>query len=162
MTSRLTVALLLGLLAWALPMAARAQACGIITGNSDVAFGTYDPTRLTDTPVTGNVQVYCQNQRSVNVALGAGSGTLAQRTMLNGPTNVLNYNLWKDASYTTIFGTNAAQSMTCTIGNASGGGCTGGWFFLYYSNFPVYGRITAGQYVTAGNYSDDVPITITF
>lgn len=155
------IALLLSLLACALPMAARAQVCNIVTTSSDMAFGTYDPGRAGFTDINGSVQVQCANQRSVTVALGVGGGSLTTRQMRNGIIDTLDYNLYKDASRTTVFGTAGAATMTCTAGDSTGG-CTGGQNSRYWVNFPIYGRIFPGQYVAAGSYSDDVPITITF
>ncbi|KGQ19329.1 putative secreted pili protein [Lysobacter dokdonensis DS-58] len=164
MTQRVFLALLLGLLWFALPMAARAQTCTVNT-SSAVSFGNYDPTRVPPTDITGNVQVRCFIENvTVTVSLApGGSNNFANRRMDGSSGDTLNYNLYKDAARSIVFGSGIGQTqtMTCTTGS-NNSGCTGTWFIISTANFPIYGRIPAGQYVGIGTYQDDVPITVTF
>src|SRR3970040_1746586 len=76
----------------------------LVTANS-LAFGTYDPTAA-DRDVDTTVSVRCTNGTGYTVALNAGvtaGTTLALAKMTDGP-NFMNYNLYRNALRTEIFG----------------------------------------------------------
>lgn len=152
------MAMALGLLA-CFSTAAHAGDCEVNT--SPVVFGTYDPITTTS-PMTanGNVRVECAPTNIfevlfgvyVDVALNQGSsGTFAARTMRQPPSSVLQYNLYTSAGYATIWGDGTGGTLTRSYGGG-GNAATGTGF----------GRITTGQYVTPGVYTDTITVTITY
>jgi spore coat protein U-like protein len=129
---------------------AEAQNCSISVPTS-VAFGTYDVYgAFVDT--TGTVRIGCILATNVTVDLSRGNApTFIPRYMVNGAQH-LTYNLYLDAARTTIWGDNTGGSSHSTPGTV----------FFTYVNITIYGRVTAGQDVTAGVYSDSVVATINF
>jgi len=139
------------LMLWA--MAGRAEAACTISTTA-VSFGTYDVFNASATTSTGTVTYRCGNaDHNITITISTGSsGTFANRTMKKGTEN-LTYNLFRDATFTTVWG--------------DGSGITG----QYQINNPpnntdvpltVYGRVTAQQDVSAGSYSDTVIATVNF
>jgi len=142
------------LAAWA---AAATPAKGCTISASGVAFGAYDPRAAGADDGTGPISLACPtNANSVIIALSTGtSGTYSARTMQNGG-NILNYQLYRDAARTQVWGNGTAGTFTQTLSGGSVGGGT-----RNYST-TVYGRITALQNVPAGAYLDTVTVTVTF
>lgn len=162
MTRSLFVLLLL--LAWA--GSARALclpalcSCGVTTTN--VAFGTYSPLAFGNTDSTGSVRVSCGGVAGLlipfNIAISAGaSGSHAARRMKSGA-NSLNYNLYTDASYTTLWGDGSASTQLVNAGITLD--------LLGLSpvqTFYIYGRIPGRQITTVpGLYSDTINVTLTY
>jgi spore coat protein U-like protein len=137
-----------------------------------LAFGTYDPLSATNLDSSNVVTVTCvwsagggggtQNVTPV-ISLNAGlpPGTYAQRLLRTIAGDTLNYNLYRNAARTTIFG------------NGTGGTVTGGTapttLSLPNSGAPrtgtrtVFGRIPAGQSTAVpGSYSDTITVTVTY
>lgn len=128
-----------------------------------LAFGTYNVFSATPDDSTATLSVTC-NQLSapvgnlpVTASLSKGSsGTYATRQMKSGA-NSLSYNMYANATYTTIFGD--GTSGTSTISGtfpftAVGQNVTG--------TGTIYGRIPAGQDVAVGSYSDSIVATVTW
>lgn len=113
-----------------------------------VSFGGYDPFAIQDLDGTGAVDVNCDAATPISVALSAGSGSYGVRAMHAGA-HVLNYNLYTDASYTTVWGD--GSGVTSAV---SGNGIS--------VSLPVYGRIPSGQNAHVGSYSDVIVVTLTF
>ncbi|MFG6414738.1 spore coat U domain-containing protein [Roseateles sp. DC23W] len=158
------LALLLTLLGWGAPAQALCLpavcSCGVTTTN--VAFGTYSPLAFGNTDTTGSVRISCGGVAGLlipfNIAISAGGGgTYANRRMASGA-NVLRYNLYTDASYTTLWGDGSATSQ---LVNAS--------VLLDLlglspaQTFYIYGRIP-GRQLTAvpGTYADTISVTLTY
>ena len=166
MAHRLFIVLLLGALAWAAPMIARAQNCNVEV--TAVAFGAYDPTSAIPRDANGSVQVECIAQQiPVEIRLDAGNNApgnnIANRRMVSGAYN-LPYQLYTDAARGIVWGNNAATSVTCTTGITSGV-CTGSsavFGIFQRATRPIYGRIPTAQDVGVGNYNDQVDVTIIF
>jgi spore coat protein U-like protein len=164
-------ALLLGSLL-ALPLAPlaivpAAQAAGSTTGSLGVsatvldnctiaavplAFGNYSSAANKD--ATATITVNCSTGTAYTVALDLGLGTgavLASRKM-QGPQagDLLGYQIFSDTGRTTLWGS--------TVGvNTVGGTGTG-----VDQPITVYGRVTAGQAVRAGAYTDTVGIVVAY
>jgi spore coat protein U-like protein len=136
--------------------AATTQSCTV--SNSAINFGIYDPLNpANDDNNAGSVQISCKVTGSgtalIDVALGAAAGTLTQRRLVNG-TNFLNYNIYTNPSYTTIWGDGTAGTFAQS-GALSKTVETMSWV--------LYGRIPAGQLNAApGTYTDTVQVTVTF
>jgi spore coat protein U-like protein len=131
--------------------------CTIAT--APVAFGAYDPVTANAATAlngTGTVSVTCTSGASTTVTLGqganAGGGSTAAapaRRLKDGGTDFLTYSLYSDTGRTTVWGDTAGTGVAHT-----GTGTL--------TALTVYGAVTAGQNVPAGNYSDTVVATVTF
>jgi spore coat protein U-like protein len=167
MTIRHFAALCLLLLAClAAPRAFAANDCNLVGTASGVNFGTYDPATGTAVTATGTITVACTGNRTVTFELGPGGGTILARRMTTASgTDQLSYNLYLEASNTTIFGQTgiAGSSGVCTTG-VNSQGCMGdnptGSDKL--AQRTIYGLIPAGQNVGAGAYTDTITYTVVF
>jgi spore coat protein U-like protein len=128
-----------------------------------LAFGTYDPTLANPTDITTSMTVTCTRgfleswSVSYSVELSTGnSGTYAARRM-NAGTAQLNYNVYTNASHSQVWGD--GTSSTGVVGT------TMHFNFFQFSNsatHTAYGRIPAGQDAGAGNYGDNLIVTLSF
>lgn len=129
----------------------RAEAACTLSATA-VAFGTYDVFQAGPTDSTGTITYRCGNSdRNIRIAISAGSGTFANRTLKR---------VSEDLLYNLFYG-----GFTQVWGDGTGGTTT------YFENNPpnnkdvvltVYGRITAGQDVSVGNYTDTVVVTLEY
>jgi len=149
---------------------AAAAECSVSTVG--VAFGVYDPLAVASVDATGTVSVRCVWTSSgspgtqwvspvVSLSGGLSPGTLLQRRLRNATGDLLNYNLYRDAGRTQIWGDGSSGTFTATIGPAT--------LVLLPSGSPrtgsrtVYGRMPAGQTAAVpGSYSDVITVTVTF
>ena len=161
------VAVMLGGLALALATPALAQTdsdsfnvsadvsknCTIAT--APVAFGVYDPVvanATTPLDATGAVIVTCTKGAGTRIDLNDGSNASGgNRRMAAGGGNFLTYQLYQDTSRTTVWGSGGSAGQTIA-GAPSKAPRT----------FTVFGRVPAGQDVSAGAYTDTVVATINF
>jgi spore coat protein U-like protein len=162
--TRPLLALLLTLLAWSGPARALCLpalcSCGLTTTN--VAFGSYNPLAFGNTDTTGSVRVQCGGVAGLlipfNIAISAGGGgSYAGRRMSSGG-NHLSYNLYTDASYTSIWGDGSGASQIVSAGvTLDVAGLSPAQIFW------VYGRIP-GRQLTAvpGSYADTINVTLTY
>ena len=129
--------------------------CSVSTPN--INFGTYNTVNSISLPAS-NITVTCGGiigSVAPTVQLSPGSGSYQARVM-NGPAgNKLNYNLYTNSSYTTVFGDG-------TSGTGYYSGSSQGIFLntVTYS-VPVYAQLPGGQNVAPGNYITSQPITVT-
>jgi spore coat protein U-like protein len=124
-----------------------------------LAFGAYTPGAGALTGNT-NVVVKCTKGTTFTVSLngGSGGGTVAQRLMLNGTANHLQYNLYTAAALGTIFGDGTGGSAT-VAGTGAGTGTTNA------VNVPVYGQVpdnATNQTAVAGAYTDTIAVTVSY
>jgi len=138
-----------------------------------LAFGVYTP--ITPTPVdsTALIQVNCVGDPDpgdpgfYTIAIGGGSsGDPASRYMPSGPSR-LNYNLFQDATFTTVWGdgnsgTNRIAQPFPVIGGMGMGMGMGMGTPPFNMDHTVYGRSFAGQDPAPGNYADAPIVTIEF
>lgn len=113
-----------------------------------VAFGTYDVFSGQSVESTGNVAVTCDVSTLYSISLSPGNGSFASRGMTNG-THQLNYNLFTDATRTTIWGDGSSGTAVVSASGISG-------------NHTVYGRIPASQNAHVGSYSDSIIVTVNY
>jgi spore coat protein U-like protein len=128
--------------------------CTITT--TDVAFGAYDPiTTNASTPLTatGAVSTTCTSGASATITLGQGDNAATGSTdsaplrrMANG-SNYMDYNLYSENTYTTVFDNTTGVAVTGTGAAVS---------------TTVYGSIPGGQNLPTGPYADTVLATVTF
>lgn len=152
---------LMGLLSVLVPGAAQAAIASCAVSSSTTNFGAYNPLGASPLDGVGNVRVSCSLLGlpvallvSYSIALSTGaSGSFVQRQMSNG-THVLNYNLYPSSAFSTVWGDGTGG--TPTLGDS--------YLLLLATarDYPVYGRISAGQNVSAGAYADTVVVTVNY
>jgi spore coat protein U-like protein len=130
--------------------------CSVATGT--LAFGSLSPLSAANTDASGEVRVSCGGTVGLlipwKLELGPGSGSVAARRM-TGPSATLNYNLYRDAARSVVWGEGTAGLDAFTLLNALG------WSADVV--LPVYGRIPGGQrLVPPGVYTDTIMLTLTF
>jgi spore coat protein U-like protein len=130
------------------PGAAGAQTCTFTTGPTVINFGAYDPGLGTPDDSTGTFRFNCNPNARPRVSLSTGAGTFAQRQMVMGADR-LNYNLYRDAARTQIWGDGTAPSVFLNRARRN-------------TTYTIYGRAPAGQWVAAGNYLDTITITLLY
>ena len=137
------------------PESAHAIQCRITV--TPVNFGIYIPATPAHLDVIGQLDVRCQAQPgSFSVSLGPGiSGDQLARTLSAGGSNILNYNLYRDAARSQVWGDGTPPTFVVS-GIRSGGGRPTNY------SYPIYGRIFANQGPNPGIYSDDVLATVLF
>jgi spore coat protein U-like protein len=150
----------------ALLLAGRVEAaadCTVTAGG--VAFGAYNPLATTPDDSTGTVTVTCTNTGGGNttviysVALSTGvSGAYSQRYMRSG-TPRLNYNLYRDAARTIVWGNGTGGTSLITGALTVGPGVGNG---TRSATNTVYGRAPALQDAVPGTYADTIVVTLTF
>jgi len=121
---------------------------------TSVNFGTYNVFGGSATDSTGTITIFCNNQaHNISVTLSKGaSSTYNARTMLRGG-EALSYNLFRDAARSSIWGDGTGGTSTYTDNNPPN---------ATNITLTVYGRVPAGQDVSAGSYSDTVAAVINF
>lgn len=120
-------------------------------------FGLYTPMTTSHVDVMGQVNLRCQAQPgSFTVTISAGlSGDQTARTMLSATSSVLNYNLYRDAARTQIWGDGSPPTFVISGVRPNKGPPS-------THNFPIYGRVFANQAPDAGIYNDDPLVTVLF
>ena len=120
-----------------------------------ITFGAYDPvvtnaTAASPVPATGTVTVQCTRGQTYRVSLDDGlnldQAALPGRSMGNGASAFLAYELFSDSGYGTAW--NTANQVTGTAANRAPVDLT------------VYARLPGGQDVPVGTYTDTVTADI--
>jgi spore coat protein U-like protein len=147
------LASLLGAAAMLAVAAAAEAACTIST--TGVSFGTYNVFSGSPDDATGKIRFRCTAPRPPLVTIQldkGGSPSFTPRQMRRG-SETLSYNLYLDSTRTTIWGdgTGGTQTFTQSLPPTN-----------QTINVNVFGRIPAGQDVSAGAYSATVTATIFF
>ena len=161
MKKRLAVLLLLAAMPWAglhaqtsasttFRVTARVNAVCEVTA-SDLAFGTY--TAQAGTPLQGTtlLRTTCTPNSTYNIGLNEGTSpgaSVNQRKMVSGTTNVLNYQLYSDASRSAIWGNTTGTDTV--VGTGTG----------LAQDHTVFGQVPAAQVVPAGDYQDTITVRI--
>jgi spore coat protein U-like protein len=97
--------------------------------------------------------VTCTDTTAFEIALDDGTtagGSIATRKMISAALATLDYKLYSDAGRTTNWGETAATDTFADTGDGTS------------HNYPIYGRIVAGQYPAPGAYTDTVRATIAY
>jgi spore coat protein U-like protein len=146
---------------------AGAGTCTIQSING-LSFGNYNPLGASPMSTNGSINLNCQLALvlplpfTATISLSTGSSfTYASRRM--APTvgaSRLNYNIYLDPTYSTVFGdgsagTQVAQRCTPLLGLGCGSTSTA-------SNVTMCGLMPAGQDVAIGSYLDSIVVTVTF
>ena len=126
--------------------------CSITT--TPVQFGAYDPVIANKTApllAQGAVTTICTKGAATTIGLDTGLNPNGAQRRLKSGSDFLGYELYKDAPRTVVWGNSGAALFTPP--NAPD---------TTQQSFTVYGRIPAGQDVSAGSYADTVTATITY
>jgi spore coat protein U-like protein len=131
---------------------AQAPSCTISV--TSVAFGNYNVFTTTPDDSTGTITYRCNSTAAnISITLSDGSSsTFTPRTLRKG-SEILDYNLYRNAARTNIWGDGTGGTSIYTRANPPNNSNV---------NVPVYGRIPALQDVSAGNYTDTVLAVINF
>ena len=117
---------------------------------TDLDFGTYTSNAGSPLLGTTTLKATCSPNTTYNVGLNAGTSsgaTVNARKMVSGA-NVLNYQLYSDASRSVIWGETTGTDTV--IGSGTG---------LAVDHI-VYGLVSAKQVVPAGGYADTITVRI--
>ncbi|MFW2404039.1 MAG: spore coat U domain-containing protein [Gammaproteobacteria bacterium] len=150
------LAMAVGLL---LSTAAEARTC-FLRQLDGIAFGNYFPMQPGPLDARGRVRVFCWgratggqgNSYTVRISGIVAPGPFGRR--MNSGTDQLEYNLYKDAARTDVWGDGSfgATPLVNVFGNR----------FVVIGNHWVYGRIPPLLDPAAGSYNDVVDVTIEF
>jgi spore coat protein U-like protein len=154
LTFRLALALLAILSIFYISNTNAYAACSITTPSA-ISFGAYDVFSLSDNTGTGSFAVTgCSGgARTYVTTLSTGvSNTYTTRTMTSSG-NKINYNLYTDNTYTSVWG--SGSGGTSSVSKTNTGGGTG-------STITIYAKMPSGQDASIGTYTDSINITITF
>ena len=137
-----------------LDKASAQQASSCTISVTSVAFGNYNVFTTSANDSTGTVTYRCNSQAAnISIALSNGSSSsFSPRTLRKGG-EVLSYNLYRDASRSTIWGDGTGGTSLYTSANPQNNTNV---------NVTIYARIPAEQDVSAGTYSDTVSAVINF
>jgi spore coat protein U-like protein len=147
----LAVALLVAVLR---PSEAAAQSPSCTISATSVNFGNYNVFNGSNLDSTGTITYRC-NSTAANITIGLTKGagsTFNPRRMSKGA-EVLGYNLFRNAARTNIWGDGTSGTAVYFRANPPNNSNV---------NVTVYGRIPAGQDVSAGSFSDTVTAVINF
>lgn len=160
----MSVSRLLLLLLCLAPLAAPAAVvCRLVSGGS-LGFGPYDFFAASPNDSLANVSVTCSrdggpqnNTLLMRVDQGMNGTSVTARRLLHagGAGDSLAYGLYRDVGRNNVWGTTDnvnTVSTNLSIPNKSSASAT----------FIIYGRIPAGQDVSAGTYRDTVGVTLIY
>lgn len=152
----------------------RAQSCHVVMNN--VNFGNIDTTSASSTGIAGTLDITCTGYATpyvrVCVSLGSAGGSWDPR-VLSGPTATkLDYNLYKDPSYTVMWGSiYDPQVLPLVIDLPLSGGAGSTTAMWYARVFGAQTTVPAGAYsvtfatadtlVQAGPYTSTPPVCST-
>ena len=127
--------------------------CTITT--APVNFGAYDPVvanATTALDAIGTITVTCTKGAAAKVAMNAGSNAQGTtRRMSASASEFLNYEVYRDAARTVVWGEGDANSLDIPAAPSRNP-----------RTFTAYGRVAAAQDATVGNYTDTVIATVNF
>ena len=129
----------------------RAEAAKCTISTAPIVFGIYDVFNTAPLDTTGTLVYECNGAKNVSIGISRGQGTVAARLLRKG-TEALGYNLFLDPTLSTIWGDGNGAGEMYYIRNPPNKPTT----------VPVYGRIPAGQDISAGTYADSVTVTVNF
>ncbi|MGE5621391.1 MAG: spore coat U domain-containing protein [Candidatus Bathyarchaeota archaeon] len=127
---------------------------------TSTSFGVYNPASLLPLDGVGNVRVACSTLL-LNVLVGydillspGGGGSYGARRMANGSSS-MTYNLYTDLTRLSVWGDGSGGSAMVSDGYLL-------MLLALHRDYPVYGRIPAGQNLPAGSYTDTILVTVNY
>ena len=122
---------------------------------TDLVFGSYDGTVAKS--ASQNLKVRCTNNLPYTVKLSSGGGSFAQRLLSNG-TDTLQYNLFIDAGFTSIWGDGTGSTVNVP-GVGAGMSATKEKTHTIFGSLP---NSVANQDAPVGNYTDTITVTVEY
>jgi spore coat protein U-like protein len=88
---------------------------------------------------------------SIGIGQSATSGSIANRQLekTGAATDRLNYNIYKDGGYSSLWGDGTAGTTPLIVNTTT-----------KTTSVPIYGKIDPGQNVPVGNYKDTVIVSV--
>ena len=148
----------------ALAGTAQADVAGRVTASAGLSFGSYEVDAGSPNDSLADLTVTCDRNGGpqdvtlvVRLGPGLNAGTTTERRMVRAglPPDFLAYGLYRNVGRTSAWGSTDnvdTVSQTLSIPNKDSRSAA----------FTIYGRVPAGQDVSAGTYSDTVQITILY
>lgn len=132
---------------------------------TDIVFGSVETLTAGNTDISGNINVSCGNgvlgraTATISASIGSAGANGTARQMSSGTTSTLSFQLYREASRTTIFGTNGdgfgGQPIFYTGGTTLLGGGS--------EMIPFFGRVFGGQSLTVpGTYQSQITLNIQY
>ncbi|MEO8184067.1 MAG: spore coat U domain-containing protein [Deltaproteobacteria bacterium] len=143
---------LLALALLLVPRAASAMSCTILSVPA-LAFGNYNVFSAAPLDTSTLISFHCDNVGASTITIGLSRGSsllFAPRTLTLGAF-VLTYNVYRDASHTSVWG----DDVTSWLGPLTP-------LDGVDDSRTVFGRIEPGQNAHAGSYTDTLIVTVTF
>lgn len=127
--------------------------CVIAATNHD--FGSYLPSSATDNingsnTITATCTLATLYDIGLDIGIGAGATAASRKMTRTGGTETLEYSLYQSADRLVVLGNTLGVDVISGVGTGAA------------IDHTVFGKITAGQNVPAGNYVDTVTATINF
>lgn len=136
-----------------LAVSEHAHACRL-TGVTALTFGVYDPSRG-NLDTTGTVSILCSSSTSgaFTVDISQDSfGSFSPRRLVSGAYK-LDYNVYRDAARTLIWGDGSAGTVrygpTNPVANVT-------------INLTMFGRVPGNQFVAPADYAGTLTVTLTY
>ncbi|PWT89334.1 MAG: spore coat protein U [Proteobacteria bacterium] len=101
---------------------------------------------------SSTIQIQCTNTTPYTIALDAGTGsgaTVGTRKMTNGSATI-NYSLYTDSNYNTVWGNTPGTDAVGATGNGAN------------QSYVIYGQVPAQTTPKANAYSDTITITVAY
>ncbi len=122
---------------------------------SSVNFGNYDVFSPAPTDSAGTISVFCTSVTFLTGTIGpspnSGGFDPRQMQLTTGP-DLMDYNVYRNPARTQIWGDGSGSTYTVS-------GTVAAWTVVSVS---AYGRIPAGQDISAGMYNETLTVTITW
>ena len=133
--------------------------CSCSVTTTSVLFANYNPLAYGNTDSTGTVTVKCGGLLvPFTVAFNQGGGPSISARRLSFGANSLNYNLYIDNTYTTVWGDGTTGTMVAGSLLLDALGLSPGLVYTVYARIP--GRQTTVP--PGGPYTDAVSVTLTY
>jgi spore coat protein U-like protein len=127
-------------------------ACTIISADN-ITFGTQGVLTTAVPGSAAQIKVQCTNTTNYNIGLNAGTGvgaTVANRKMTAPGGATINYSLYKDSGFTTVWGNTI---LTDTVPDTGTG---------VIKTYNVYGQVPAQSTPAPATYTDTITVTVTY
>lgn len=130
-------------------------AANCLVSATNLAFGSY--TGVAALTGSSDVKVRCSNGSGYTLKLSPGNGSYATRLLKNG-SNSLQYNLFTDGAYTSIWGDGTSSTAVVT-------GTGAGLAAASEITHSVYGQLpdnTTNEAAPVGSYADSITVTVEY
>ena len=122
---------------------------------TSINFGTYDVFSSTSSTGTGSITLSCTPKSDISIAIAASSNSVSYNPRMMqhfSLTDTLSYNLYTSAAMIKVWGDGTQGTATVEATNVK----------KNVTPIIIYGKIFPLQNVSAGSYSEQLVVTITF